>query len=500
MRCLTGSSPDRSISSHTPHNNSPPHSIRRRLIRGPGFLNLHCSAPRGLLGRTDLTGPVMDALRAFPPLRSRLGDAFRLPFRAPFLAPFPFLFPCLFPWRLARNETEQEAAEAKPIRGMPAPTHEASPRVKLHVRGVSKAYGDAMVLQPLELKVFAGELLALLGPSGSGKTTLLQLICGLIEPTGGRLIIDGRDETDNPADKRDIGVVFQNYALFPHLTVRENVAFPLQMRRLAQAKLRNRVEETLAMVGLSDFAKRFPRELSGGQQQRVALARCFVYQPSLILMDESLSALDKKLRDSMRIEIKRLHRDTGATIIFVTHDQEEALALADRICLINEGRIEQLGTPEEIYEQPRNAFVAEFIGISNMMPGRIESGMSIRTEDGALPLPAGCARRTGDSAVLVIRPEKIALCTAGEALVSGQVEESIYAGSETKLLVRLRSGSLMTVRRQAGLPRINIGENVSLRWDKDQARLLAHDPEKAGLGLDPGWTPVFGKDHAPRKT
>ncbi len=313
-------------------------------------------------------------------------------------------------------------------------------------------------------------------------------------------MIDGRDETDNSASKRDVGVVFQNYALFPHLTVRENVSFPLQMRRTPVGELRVKVDTTLAMVGLSGFGDRFPQELSGGQQQRVALARCLVYQPSLILMDESLSALDRKLRDSMRIEIKRLHRDTGATIIFVTHDQEEALALADRICLINEGRIEQLGTPEEIYEQPRNAFVAEFIGISNMMHGRIEAGMSIRTEDGALPLPAGCARRTGDSAVLVIRPEKIALCTAGEALVSGQVEESIYAGSETKLLVRLRSGSLMTVRRQAGLPRINIGESVSLRWDKDQARLLAHDPEKAGLGLDPGWTPVFGKDHAPRKT
>jgi putative spermidine/putrescine transport system ATP-binding protein len=366
------------------------------------------------------------------------------------------------------------------------------PRVKLHVRGVSKAYGASIALQPMELSVYSGELLALLGPSGSGKTTLLQIICGLTEPSGGRLMIDGRDETDNSADKRDVGVVFQNYALFPHLTVRENVSFPLQMRRTPADELRVKVDTTLAMVGLSGFGDRFPQGLSGGQQQRVALARCLVYQPSLILMDESLSALDRKLRDSMRIEIKRLHRNTGATIIFVTHDQEEALALADRICLINEGRIEQLGTPEEIYEQPRNAFVAEFIGISNMMHGRIEAGMSIRTEDGTLPLPAGCARRTGDSGVLVIRPEKIAFCAADEALVSGHVEESIYAGSETKLLVRLGSGSLMTVRRQAGLPRINIGENVSLRWDKDQARLLAHDPEK--------WTPVFGKDHAPRKT
>ncbi len=401
----------------------------------------------------------MDALRAFPPLRSRRGDAFA--------------------WRSAGNETEQGAADSKPVREASAPAHEPSPRVKLHVRGASKAYGASMVLQPMELKVFAGELLALLGPSGSGKTTLLQIICGLIEPTGGRLIIDGRDETDNPADKRDIGVVFQNYALFPHLTVRENVAFPLQMRRTPAREVRDRVEATLAMVGLSDFAKRFPRELSGGQQQRVALARCFVYQPSLILMDESLSALDKKLRDSMRIEIKRLHRETGATIIFVTHDQEEALALADRICLMNEGQIEQLGTPEDIYERPSNIFVADFIGASNVMHGSILAGGGVRTEDGVLPLPDGCAAPAGGQGALVVRPEKLVLCNKEEGFVSGRVEESIYAGSETRLLVRLASGTLMTVRRQAGLPPVAIGESVSIRWDKEQARLLEGRPVSA---------------------
>jgi putative spermidine/putrescine transport system ATP-binding protein len=363
------------------------------------------------------------------------------------------------------------------------PAREASiaaqslPRVKLHVRGVSKAYDAALVLQPMELKVYSGELLALLGPSGSGKTTLLQIICGLTEPTGGRLIIDGRDETDNPANKRDVGVVFQNYALFPHLTVRENVSFPLQMRRTPAGELLDKVEATLAMVGLSGFGDRFPRELSGGQQQRVALARCLVYQPSLILMDESLSALDRKLRDSMRIEIKRLHRQTGATIIFVTHDQEEALALADRICLMNDGRIEQVGTPEDIYERPRNTFVADFIGVSNVLHGQIESDEErIRTADGVLPLPAGCAAPAGEECALVVRPEKIVFCASDEAFVFGRVDESIYAGSETKLLVRLPSGALMTVRRQAGLPPVAIGDRVSLRWDKEQARLLAGRP------------------------
>lgn len=399
----------------------------------------------------------MQVISALSSLRTRRAAAFRLP------------------WVFTRNEEEHQAAVDRLETGSAGVTsvqaRERS-RIKLHAQGLSKAYGASMVLQPLELKVYSGELLALLGPSGSGKTTLLQVICGLIEPTGGRLIIDGRDETDKPVNKRDIGVVFQNYALFPHLTVRENVSFPLQMRKMAAADLREKVEATLAMVGLSDFGSRFPRELSGGQQQRVALARCLVYQPSLILMDESLSALDRKLRENMQIEIKRLHRETGATIIFVTHDQEEALALADRICLMNEGRIEQLGTPEDMYEQPRSAFVADFIGISNVMRGRVQSGGMIRTDDGSLPLPDGCEARAGEDGALIVRPEKMLLCAIDEAFVSGRVEETIYAGSETKLLVRLASGTMVTVRRQAGLPGVAIGEQVSIRWDKQEARLL----------------------------
>jgi putative spermidine/putrescine transport system ATP-binding protein len=396
----------------------------------------------------------MDAIRAYPPLRSRSGEAFRMLRRS------------------ARNGFDPGADERASDQAPAAGPAEQSSRVKLHVRGISKAYGTSVVLRPLELKVIAGELLAVLGPSGSGKTTLLQIICGLVEPSAGRLLIDGRDETDNPADKRDVGVVFQNYALFPHLTVRENVAFPLQMRRTPAAELRIRVEAALAKVGLSDFASRFPRELSGGQQQRVALARCFVYRPSLILMDESLSALDKKLRDSMRIEIKRLHRETGATIIFVTHDQEEALALADRICLMNDGQIEQLGKPEDIYERPANTFVADFIGASNLIYGTIAANGHIETADGVLPLPDGCSAPMGERAALVVRPEKLLLCKNDDGFLSGCVEESIYAGSETRLLVRLPSKALLTVRRGAGLPPVAIGENVFMRWDREQARLL----------------------------
>jgi putative spermidine/putrescine transport system ATP-binding protein len=398
---------------------------------------------------------MMDAIRAFPPLRNRHSDAFRMLSRS------------------ARSEPGSVAPDAVPEPGsISESVEQASSRVKLHVRGISKTYGNTTVLKPIELKVQSGELLAVLGPSGSGKTTLLQIICGLVEPSGGRLIVDGRDETENPADKRDIGVVFQNYALFPHLTVRENVAFPLQMRKVAAGELWNRVEATLAMVGLTDFANRFPRELSGGQQQRVALARCFVYRPSLILMDESLSALDKKLRDSMRIEIKRLHRETGATIIFVTHDQEEALALADRICLMNDGRIEQLGPPEEIYERPANTFVADFIGASNLIHGETAGDGGFETADGRVPLPAGAAPVAGTKAALVIRPEKLELCQRENAYLTGQVEERIYAGSETRLLVRLASGGLMTVRLTAGLPRVAIGDAVFIRWAAGQARLL----------------------------
>src|SRR5262245_6447283 len=240
------------------------------------------------------------------------------------------------------------------------------PAAKLVAKGIAKTYGATVALHPTDLTVAAGELLTVLGPSGSCKTTLLQITCGLVEPTAGELFIEGRDETHTPAHRRNMGVVFQNYALFPHLTVEENVSFPLQMRKLPAATLRQKVASVLEMVGLGALGNRFPAQLSGGQQQRVALARCFVYAPDLILMDEPLGALDRKLRETMQVEIKRLHRNTGATIVFVTHDQQEALALSDRICLMNEGRIEQVGSPQDIYECPATLFAADFIGISNV--------------------------------------------------------------------------------------------------------------------------------------
>jgi putative spermidine/putrescine transport system ATP-binding protein len=376
------------------------------------------------------------------------------------------------PMHLARLRTESGAMSddiAAPLAAGRA-SH-----AKLLAEGISKRYGAVEVLQPTHLEIAAGELVTVLGPSGSGKTTLLQIICGLVEPTSGRLSIDGIDQTRTPAHRRDMGVVFQNYALFPHLTVAENVAFPLQMRRLPARELQHKIATALDMVGLSPFSARFPRELSGGQQQRVALARCLVYQPALILMDEPLGALDRKLREAMQIEIKRLHRETGATIIFVTHDQEEALALSDRICLMNHGRIEQFGTPQEIYEHPQNTFVADFIGISNLLGGRVGAcGGRLVTADGELIIPPAMRgdAMPGQDGALVIRPEHVAVAPAGGDGLAGTVIETVYAGAETRVLVALASGTVITVRRSGGQWSPDVGAAVVVTWQYDRARFL----------------------------
>src|SRR5690606_28059157 len=294
------------------------------------------------------------------------------------------------------------------------PEHALEP--KLLVDGLSKRYGETIALKPTNIAVKPGECMTPLGPSGSGTTTPRQLTGGLALPSEGRLFIDGRDETDTPVHKRDIGLVFQHYALFPHLTVEENIAFPLKMRGQKSADVKAQVQRTLEMVKLAHLASRFPRELSGGQQQRVALARCFVYQPSIILMDEPLGALDKKLREHMQFEIKRLHRQTGATIVYVTHDQEEALALSDRICLMNHAMVEQIAPPQEIYSRPTTAFAADFIGISNIFRGHIEVSSDGRkhlsTKNAKLLLDKACDVHDGEMA-LVVRPEHMELGDAG---------------------------------------------------------------------------------------
>lgn len=344
---------------------------------------------------------------------------------------------------------------------------------KLRAERLSKRYGDFTALDELDLEVRNGELLTLLGASGSGKTTLLQVISGLVAPSTGRLLIDGTDITHTPPHRRDIGVVFQNYALFPHLSVAENVAFPLQMRKLPAAQLQKRMRDALEMVGLGPLEKRFPHELSGGQQQRVALARCFVYRPSLILMDEPLSALDRKLRESMQIEIKRLHRESGATIVFVTHDQEEALALSDRIALMSEARIVQIGTPQAIYETPSCSRVAEFIGLSNLLKGEIVAGHRLQTSEGTFTMPSQAGARAGGSGALMIRPEHMQLLPHGQGLVQAQVIETVYTGADTRVLLKTAGGMTLTARQAAGTTPLQVGEPASLAWQPDNSHFLA---------------------------
>ncbi len=350
---------------------------------------------------------------------------------------------------------------------------------KLQVQGLGKNYGLVTALEPTDLSVTVGEFVTLLGPSGSGKTTLLQMVAGLTVPTSGRVMLDGRDVTAMPVHKRGIGLVFQHYALFPHMTVGENVAFPLRMRRQSTASTAAAVTQALEMVQLGSFAHRFPRELSGGQQQRVALARCFVYQPSLILMDEPLGALDRKLRDHMQIEIKRLHRETGATIIYVTHDQEEALALSDRVCLMNHARIEQLGTPDEVYARPRTAFAADFVGISNILRGSIGHGDDgtaiLATEAGQFRLPprgSAAEPRIGPAA-LVIRPEHLTLHGAAENRIGGTVTAVVYVGSETRVVLSIQSGLDVTIRLPPGAVRPVVGDLASAAWDPEAAVVVA---------------------------
>jgi len=356
-------------------------------------------------------------------------------------------------------------------------------KVKLATRDLSKLYGPVVALEGASLDLPEGEFLTLLGPSGSGKSTLLMLIAGLVAPSGGDIWINGRLATYLPPNKRDIGVVFQNYALFPHLTVEENIAFPLRMRRLPQAQIGSEVRRALEAVQLPQVAARYPRELSGGQQQRIALARCMVYQPPVILMDEPLGALDRKLRDHMQLEIKDLHRRLGITVLYVTHDQEEAMAMSDRICLMNGGRIEQVGTPDELYFRPKTLFAADFLGESNILDAVLtgsgsapvlttENGLQIRVSDAALP--------AGKRAKLVIRPESLRLLAPGEAAdneAPGVVQESVFTGGVSRHFVKLADGPVvsvkqLTVGRDRSLPS---GSPVRVGWAADQVVVLPLD-------------------------
>jgi putative spermidine/putrescine transport system ATP-binding protein len=348
---------------------------------------------------------------------------------------------------------------------------------KLEVIGVSKRYGDSVALEPTDLAVQAGEFLTLLGPSGSGKTTLLQMISGLVTPSTGRIEIDARDVTHVEPGKRGIGMVFQSYALFPHMSVWDNVAYGLRMRRKSREEVRKAVDDALAMVRMTEYAKRYPKELSGGQQQRIALARCFAYRPSVILLDEPLGALDKKLREHMQSEIRRLHKELGATFVYVTHDQDEALTLSDRICLMNQARIEQVGTPADLYDRPATRFAAGFIGHSNLLEGALDDTRGARGEPillaagGRIPLPMGASIAPAGHHTLLLRPEALRLVEPQNGFVDGTIADVVFFGSDTRVQLAMNDGSALTVRCERSLtPRI--GEKVGLVWDPYRTTLL----------------------------
>jgi spermidine/putrescine ABC transporter ATP-binding subunit len=358
---------------------------------------------------------------------------------------------------------------------------------RLTLTRLTKRYPGTTAVDAIDLEVGSGEFVTLLGPSGSGKTTTLMMVAGFTPPSAGEIAIDGRPITGMPPEHRNIGVVFQHYALFPHMSVFDNVAFPLKMRRQPRGTIRARVEEALGMVHLGGLGDRLPGQLSGGQQQRVALARALVFNPGLLLMDEPLGALDRNLREQMKIEIKRIHKDVGVTVLYVTHDQEEALTMSDRVALMNRGRIAQLGSAEDLYERPASRFVAEFIGESNLLEGHVEpaDGGPVFVGGSGVRLPVGTgppAPRPGERYTLMVRPEKIALAPAGAdasrvpatASIPGEVDDVVYVGEFTRYRVRVASGIVIGVKmaNTQSAWRAKPGDPVRLRWAVTDAYLV----------------------------
>jgi len=359
----------------------------------------------------------------------------------------------------------------------------------IDIRGATKRYGNFTALDDVSLHIKPGEFMTLLGPSGSGKTTTLNVVAGFTELTSGELSVGGDSIVGVPAHKRNIGVVFQHYALFPHMTVGKNVAYPLTLRGVAKGERDKRVRRALDMVKMADFAHRFPSELSGGQQQRVALARAIVFDPPLLLMDEPLGALDKKLREWLQLEIKRIHRELGTTFVYVTHDQEEALVLSDRIAVFNQGRIEQVGTGRELYDEPATLFVGKFIGESTTLRGNAEtSGGETSLSVAGQRIVAKDKLSDGRKPVILLRPEKLSLAPGNKPRadsqnsLTGNVSEAIYLGSGSKYQVTLRDGSVAIVRAPLEAQQFAIGDEVDLRWHISDCKLLADD-ERADLTL-----------------
>jgi spermidine/putrescine transport system ATP-binding protein len=367
---------------------------------------------------------------------------------------------------------------------------DAAPEADIRLQNVTKRFGDMVAVDDLTLEIERGAFYALLGPSGCGKTTTLRMIGGFEDPTEGVIYLGGQTVTDLPPYKRDVNTVFQSYALFPHLSVERNVSFGLERKKLSKAEVTRRVSETLDMVQLGPLAKRRPGQLSGGQQQRVALARALVNRPRALLLDEPLGALDLRLRKQLQIELKRIQQEVGITFVHVTHDQEEAMSMADTIAVMNRGRIEQAGSAEELYERPRTAFVANFLGVSNLVDGKVlERGVemaTVETSDGTVDVPcARMAEGAGDAVRMGVRPEKIELIAAADGVpagrnaLSGVVSVASFLGVSIQYVVTAPDGEELTViapNRDGRQSRtLGPGQEVLLTWDPQHTFVVARD-------------------------
>ena len=340
----------------------------------------------------------------------------------------------------------------------------------VRIENVSFSYGGTPVLDDVSLDVGAGEFFAFLGPSGSGKTTLLRLIAGFGEPASGRILIGDTDVTGLPPWKRNVGMVFQSYALWPHMTVAKNVAFGLERRKLPRAEIVRKVESALALVGLAGYADRRPAQLSGGQQQRVALARTLAIEPDVLLLDEPLSNLDAQLREEMQFELRRIQRTVGITTIMVTHDQAEALSISDRIVVMEKGVITQVDAPYKLYEHPHNHFISNFVGKSNFLKARAEGDM-IALAETAIRFPASGKQVSGELSVF-IRPEKVQLVAAGEGHIAGEVTTRYFMGAQWLLGVTTPAGQLSVALPNLGNPPPAEGTSVGLSWNHEDCRIL----------------------------
>ena len=354
----------------------------------------------------------------------------------------------------------------------------------ISIDGVSKRFGRVVAVQDVSLDIAEGEFITLLGPSGCGKTTTMRMIAGFEEPDAGRILLRGDDVVGVPPNKREVNMCFQHYALFPHMSVGSNIAYGLKLKKVPKAERQQRVEEMLALVGLAGYAERKPAQLSGGQQQRVALARALVNRPAALLLDEPLGALDVKLRKQMQLELKRIQHELGTTFVYVTHDQEEALSMSDRIAVMKDGVIEQLGTPRDVYEHPATPFVADFVGVLNALAFRVDetSGadaiMRLGDRDRVI-VPAGGSVGQGAQLLVAVRPERVRVhiadvATNGGSRVAGRVDDVVYLGTLTQFHIATAAGATIVAHRLSGEDTAGIdrGQSVTLTWDREDASIL----------------------------